>query len=254
VGLILALAFTVLVREPVREARPANAGGFVGDMGALARNAPYVLITLGLGAASISSAAANAWVPAFLARSHGLPQPEILLFLGLSGCFGATLGSVTSGFVTTRLNRRGGHWPLLLLSALALTFPLLLLLAFSTSVLALSLAGIVAGGFLSSGLRGPAFATIQDIVPSHLQATANAPVMFSMYAFGVTIGPLATGMISDALKPYAGPEALRYALCVMMVIGGIAAASLFAAAAMKLRTRAGGHLRQSLSITARDPQ
>jgi MFS family permease len=237
VGLLLALAFTVLVREPPRETRPVNASGFVGDMGALARNAPYVLITLGLGAASIASAAANAWVPAFLARSHGLPQSEILLFLGLSGCFGATLGSITSGFVTNRLNRKGGHWPLLLLSVLALAFPLILLLAFSTSVLSLSLAGIVAGGFLSSGLRGPAFATIQDIVPNNLQATANAPVMFSMYAFGVTIGPLATGMISDALKPYAGADALRYALCIMMVIGGIAAAGLFAFAALNLKTR-----------------
>lgn len=235
-GLVLAALLAVFAHEPSRERRPAVTRSFLADMFGLAHNAPYVLITLGLGAASVSAAAAAAWVPAFLARSHGMELPEIFLFVGLSGCVGA-VGSVLFGFVTNRLNRRGGHWPLLMLSVLALSFPLVLMLAFSTDVLQLSLAGIVTGGFLSSGLRGPAFAAIQDIVPNNLQATANAPVMFSMYAFGVTLGPLATGMISDALKAYVGAEALSYALCVMMGIGSLTAAGLFSFAAISLRAK-----------------
>jgi hypothetical protein len=44
-------------------------------------------------------------------------------------------------------------------------------------------------------------------------------------------------MISDALKAYAGPETLRYALSVVMAIGSIGAAGLFTFAALSLRPK-----------------
>lgn len=235
-GLVLAVLIALFGHEPPRESRPSAAPNFVRDMGSLARNTPYVLITLGLGVAAISSSAAIYWAPAFLARSYGLPQSRIVLFLGFAWS-GATLGSIVFGYVTNWLHRRGGHVPLLALSGLALLSPLVLILAFNAGTLTLSLAGIATALFLMSGLRGPAFATIQDIVPNNLQATANAAVMFSFYAIGVALGPLLTGMISDALKAYAGPETLRYALSVVMAIGSIGAAGLFTFAALSLRPK-----------------
>jgi MFS family permease len=236
-GLMLAALIILFGHEPARREPPAAAPRFLADMGALARNTPYVLITLALGVGSISASAAINWAPAFLARSYALPQPKIVLFLAFAWGAGATVGSVIFGLVTSKLNRLGGHWPLLVLSLLALAYPLVFMLAFSAGVLPVSMTGIVVALFLMSGVRGPAFATIQDIVPNTLQATANAAVMFSMYAFGVTVGPLATGMISDALQAYGAADALRYALSIVMAIGAIGAAGLFALAAKKLKRK-----------------
>jgi predicted MFS family arabinose efflux permease len=234
-GFVLAILMVLFGHEPLRESRQATARDFLTDIRALARNTPYVLIALGLGVTSIASAAAINWVPSFLARSYGLAQPKIVLFLAFAWGASATLGSITFGFLTNWINRKGSHRPLVLVSVLVLGFPFVFLLAFSTGVVTLALAGIVTALFVMAGVRGPAFAAVQDIVPNHLQATATAALMFSMYAIGVPIGPLLTGMISDTLKASAGPEALRYALSVTMVIGGIGGAALFALAALSLR-------------------
>jgi MFS transporter, Spinster family, sphingosine-1-phosphate transporter len=236
-GLVLAALIAFLGHEPSRESRPSVARNFLADMGELARNTPYVLIALGLGISTISSAAAINWVPSFLARSYGLPQPRIVLFLAFAWGAGATLGSIAFGYLTNWLNRMGGHRPLAVVSVLALMYPFVFLLAFSTGALTLTLAGIVAALFVAGGVRGPAFAAVQDIVPNQLQATASAALMFSMYGIGLPIGPLLTGMISDALKAYAGLEALRYALSITMAIGGVGGAGLFIFAAMSLKPK-----------------
>jgi MFS transporter, Spinster family, sphingosine-1-phosphate transporter len=234
-GLVLAVLIAFFGHEPARQHRPSATRNFLSDISVLARNTTYVSIALGLGVSTLASAAAINWVPSFLARSYGLAQPKIILFLALAWGLGATLGSIAFGYLTNWMNRRGGHRTLTALSILTLAYPLVFLLAFSTGALPLSLAGIVAAFFVMAGVRGPAFAAVQDIVPNELQATATAGLMFSMYAIGLPLGPLLTGMVSDALRISAGSNALRYALSVTMVVGGVGAATLFALGAMKLR-------------------
>jgi MFS family permease len=230
-GLLLALSLALAVHEPERTGGVAAPRTFFQDVRKLFGIRPYVLVALALGVAAISTSAATNWVPAFLARSHGMEQRHIVLFMAAAWGAGATSGGVVSGILTNWLYRKGGRWPLIVVGSLMIFFPAMCSVVFLAPSSILTLLAYGCALFLMGGIRGPAFATVQDIVPPSCQATANAFLMFSMYAIGVTFGPLLTGAISDALRSSLGTEALRYALLVVITSGGIISAALFFLAA-----------------------
>ena len=63
--------------------------------------------------------------------------------------------------------------------------------------------------------QGPVYATVQNIVPVHMRATAASIFLFIANLVGLGLGPLAVGVASDIL---AGPfgmgsgEGVRWAL------------------------------------------
>ena len=234
IGIVLALAVALFVREPLRNTGPTAPKTFLQDMSKLLRIRPYVLLALGMGIGAIASGAAINWVPAFLARSHGMAQREIVLFLAAAWGIGATSGSVFFGIVTNWLNRSGGARPVLVVASLMVLFSSMCCVAFVMESAWLTMLCFGFALFLMGGIRGPAFATVQDIVPPHCQATANALLMFSMYLIGITLGPLLSGALSDFLAATFGSESLRYALLVVIACSAITGASFTAAAAVRL--------------------
>jgi MFS family permease len=62
---------------------------------------------------------------------------------------------------------------------------------------------------------GPLFATIQTLVPPQMRATSIALIFLFANLIGMGIGPLVAGVLSDAVRPWAGDESLRYALMAM---------------------------------------
>jgi MFS family permease len=62
---------------------------------------------------------------------------------------------------------------------------------------------------------GPWFATVQTLVPERMRAMAIAIVFLFANLIGMGIGPLATGFLSDAFRPWAGEDSLRYALLAL---------------------------------------
>ena len=233
-GLVLAVLAAFLVREPVRSNKERAPSRFLQDAGRLAAIKPFVFISLALGVISVSSSAAINWVPSFLARSHGLDQRHIVLLLASVWGLGATSGGIISGVVTNRLFRIGGKWPLFVVGSLAIIFPVVCCAAFLANSVTATIIFFGAALFLMGGIRGPAFATVQDIVPAHCRATANAILMFSMYAIGVSLGPLVTGGISDMLAASFGADALRYALLAVIASSGVIGAILVWLAAVTL--------------------
>jgi MFS family permease len=117
-------------------------------------------------------------------------------------------------------------------------FPAMCCAAFLAKEASGTLLGFGLALFVMGGIRGPSFATVQDIVPAHCRATANAILMFSMFAIGVTLGPLLTGIISDFLKATFGPESLRHALLIVIASAGVVAAVLICLAAFTLNDAA----------------
>jgi MFS family permease len=75
-------------------------------------------------------------------------------------------------------------------------------------LLGLSLAGVYS-------IYGPLFATIQTLVPARIRATSVAVVYLFSNLIGMGLGPLAAGMMSDALRPRFGEESLRYSLLLL---------------------------------------
>jgi hypothetical protein len=65
---------------------------------------------------------------------------------------------------------------------------------------------------------GPTLALVQDIVDPRARAFAAAMLLFVVNLIGGSLGPLAVGMLSDALAASAGQQSIRYALLAMPIL------------------------------------
>jgi hypothetical protein len=62
---------------------------------------------------------------------------------------------------------------------------------------------------------GPTLALVQDPVDPKARAFSATILILVVKLVGASLGPLAVGMLSDALAPTAGLHSLRYALLAM---------------------------------------
>lgn len=155
------------------------------------------------------------WQPAFFARSFDMSSGSLGTWLAF--CYGMTgfVGIWLGGELATRF--AGGNERRQILGVLGIFLGLAILKTviylLPTYELIFSMLAFIS--ILTGITNGPLFATIQTIVPSHMRATATAILFFSANLIGAGLGPLAVGVLSDALTPTLGSEALRYALVVM---------------------------------------
>ena len=160
----------------------------------------------------------GAFVPMFLARSHGMGQAEIGAWLGPLTGFGGMAGSLLGGYLSDKLSSRDRRWAVWIggYSVLA-TVPLALVSYLSPNVrvvLAITFPALV----LSSMYLGPALATLQGLAGLKMRAMCSAVFFLFINLIGNGIGPWVTGLISDGLTPIAGRDALRYALAIMVLV------------------------------------
>jgi MFS family permease len=246
-GLILGgLAF--LVPEPARGAAEAHAAS--SSAGA---SSPYRLVmgipTLWWIVASgalhnFNMYAINAFQTPFLQRFHGMGLRQAnnvsAVVLGAVGVVGLLAG----GWAADRLSARRPDGRLLLSAGT-------MLLAAPCTYLALGQApGATAPFMVLMGLGATmgfvyyatVYAAIQDVVEPRLRGTAVALYFFAMYVLGASLGPMATGMLSDHFARQAMAQAgaeqmaegfraagLHAAMYVIPAVTVAASAVLFAA-------------------------
>jgi MFS family permease len=155
------------------------------------------------------------WQPAFFIRSHGIGTAELGIWMALASGGGGSLGAFLGGELAARYaagNEQrqlgwsaGGFAVLAILNAYAYLAPNRLL-AFTS----LALCSVV-----GSMTLGPVFATIQTLVPERIRAMSVALLYLLGNLIGMGLGPLASGALSDALRPWLADESLRWALVVM---------------------------------------
>ena len=88
--------------------------------------------------------------------------------------------------------------------------------------------------FLVGFHLGPIFAIAQTVAKPSMRALASAIMLLTATCFGQGIGPLAVGMINDALKNDYGADAVRYSLLSAAVTTTLGAL-LFVWAARSIR-------------------
>jgi MFS family permease len=156
------------------------------------------------------------WQPTYFIRSFGMTSGEVgtwfAIVFGVSGLLGTYLGGVLASRYAARDER-------LQLRAMAIINVLFNGVLWSGIYLthdyriALALTALGAcGGAL---IFGPLFATIQTVVPARMRAMAIAIVLLCANLIGMGFGPVAVGVLSDALRPLLGEESLRYALLAL---------------------------------------
>lgn len=159
------------------------------------------------------------WMPSFLIRSHGFSTGEAgtaaAIMMGILG--GG--GTVFAAMLTNRLARRDARW-----KAWAPALGAIPVLCFTAAGVLVHdrAAMLVCLGIASIGIVWyfpPTFALVQDLVDSGMRALAAALLLFVGNLVGLGLGSQLIGLLSDALAPRLGPDALRYAMLLVVPMG-----------------------------------
>jgi MFS family permease len=155
------------------------------------------------------------WKPAFFIRTYGLQSGELGTWLTVIYGVGSFLGTWLGGELASRYAANDERRQLGMLAALYASFAVI------SACIYLSPNAYVAFVFLTLSIiaynmgNGPLFATIQTLIPDRMRAMSIAVIYLFANLIGMGLGPLAAGVISDALQPRLGEESLRYALVVL---------------------------------------
>lgn len=201
-GLICAIA-VLFIKEPARGATE------VLNIGEQKRSgSPYLLIltTPTMIWLIISGALHNfnmyaigAFITPFLMRYHGADiQSANLVSMIVYGLMG-TPGLLIGGFIGDAVMKKRTNGRMLVgATAIAFSVPLLYFaLNLPRGEITTFLILMGAGCALMYFYYSTVYSTIQDIIEPGLRGTAMAVYFFAMYVLGASLGPYATGMLSD---------------------------------------------------------
>jgi predicted MFS family arabinose efflux permease len=152
------------------------------------------------------------WWPSFYIRTFELRMSSLGLLLGIAIGGSAAAGSLTGGWIASRVSARDPRLPLIIGAAITLlAIPTTLASLFAPSVY-VSIGFVSLSAFFWSVSNGPVIATAASVVAPNMRATSSSLLIFAASVLGFGLGPLCVGLLSDFLFPSLGREALRYAL------------------------------------------
>ena len=223
-GLVLALLF-LLVRDyrtvPLTDPE-ARRLGVRGVLRGLLGPRTALLCYAGGALQLLTVSTVYVWLPSYLNRFHGLPTDRAGLMTALVLVLGS-VGIVLWGYVADRVGDSSPRRKLMVPAACLVLAALLLSMAFGLMPPGgLQFALIAAGGFMMTAASGTVPAAAIDVIHPGLRATGAAMVAVVQNLFGLALGPMVTGVLSDAYG-------LATALAVMPAFCLASAAVLMAA-------------------------
>jgi predicted MFS family arabinose efflux permease len=227
-GVLFALVFALVVKEPVRgrwETAQVNAyQPTLGDtVRVLASYRSFIFLALGTALLNFGGYGTGNFSASLYLRVHGLSLTEVGLLLALAGGLSGMIGTFLGGYIGDRLAVRDIRWYLWvpMWGALLSTPPALLY--YLTDNTTLAIVGQFVTTVLYSTFLGPCLALSHTLVHPAMRAFTSAVLFFTLNLIGLGLGPLATGLISDALAAQYGINSLRYAMVIVSLIGSCSA-------------------------------
>ena len=234
-GLLLLLAVVFILREPRRmpgfAVASADRETLLAAWTALSRKRAYVNILIGHIFYFVVSYGALIFAASFMVRCHGLSLAQAGGFIGVISAGAAIVGNLAGGLLADRLGRRSAAWYCWLpAGSMLLAWPL-----GEATFLMPTLIGTAAFLFLTTVLLSSSaaqiFTAMHTVCGSKRRSTALAILLFTGNLFGLGLGPILTGRISDALAGHVGSaDGLRFAIMTMLSACAPLAFFLFRAA------------------------
>jgi predicted MFS family arabinose efflux permease len=224
-GVVIAIAFKLIAREPVRG--QSDGGAKPGDLAIPTRQALAILfanrtyrqIAAGGALCAVATVGLGFWIPSFLIRNHGLSLSQVGFWWGLIFGVSGLIGSMLSGYLCDRLGNRDPRGILMVPAvALLLAIPFQIMAILATGPVA-ALAFFFVPMIVYNIWIAPMFTLSQGLVPVGVRATSSAVLSFMVNIVGIGMGPLIIGAISDVSAHLSGNIAtgLRWALLTMVV-------------------------------------
>jgi len=234
IGVVASLLLALLVREPARgaldpaPARPQAAIPLGPTVKLFLSRRTLRLLLFASGVSAFVSYGMLNWIPAYLMRVQHMPLSEMAKWFGPAAglCFG--IGIWGGGALVNWAGRKS-------LKAYAWVPGISMLLTAPTLALAVlapdwqtSLALMTVPMVLCTIYVAPALALVQNLSPVAARATVTALILLAFNIVGLGGGPLAIGMLSDALTARHVAEPLRVALLWVAPVAVVAALGYFA--------------------------
>ena len=229
-GLVLSLLYlkvrdyhTVNVGTHAQGATRSAVGVARAAFGAMRRSPTLLWVCMGSALQLVVLSSMWAWLPSFLNRVHGVPADQAGVRAALIVLAGA-LGSVVWGIVCDMAGKRYPRARVLSMGVLCLISTAVLGAAFGLPLLGVQLSNqaqfalFALGGFFATCTAGPSAAIVVNVVHPGFRATGASILGLLQNLFGMAMGPLLGGVLSDAFS-------LQTALAVTPLFG-IAAAWL----------------------------
>ena len=212
-GLVLSACVLWLPDPPrgAQDSRPAHSAGreaaaqrarapiaaAIATYLSLLRRGPYLLLVLGYAAYTFALGGLALWMPAFLARSRGVPIEQASTALGGILVVTGFVGTFVGGWLGDYFLRRSRQAYLWFSAAATLLAAPCALAALTVSGPAIYYAAIVAAELLLFMSTGPINAAIVNVVSPFERASAIALSMFAIHLLGDVPSPLLIGILSD---------------------------------------------------------
>lgn len=229
-GIFLAVLLLVTIKEPPSQIEKVREQKLGRTLRELWSRPSFRQMAYGQAVYSMGANAAIVFAPAFLMRTYELNSASTGLFLGVAYGVIGVAGTLIGGAMGDRFGQRDARWRLWLPALVLLAAMPLTLGAWFAPTASTSVALLAGTKFANLFYFGPIFVALHSIAPTHARGTASAVLLFFNSLVGISLGPLAVGLLSDWLQPSFGQMSLRYALCFVVVTQLWAAVHFFIAA------------------------
>lgn len=222
-GLLLSLVLLFCRDIPREDSNPAKpttdaAPSFGDALRFVAGQRALIHLIIGVGLVTTIISGQGAFSYAFFMREHGMSLRELGPLLGISSAAILTVVLLSSGMLADRLAKRDPNLRLWLVAAVLLFATPAVMLAYllpQPYALALYLVHVLVTGVW----QGPAFATAQNLAPPRMRATLASIMLLVNGLVGVGLGPVLTGLVSDAWSAQFGGGGLRASLILTTALG-----------------------------------
>lgn len=223
-GILMALVVWWVLRDPrvsgaisVQKAAPTLSTREA--LGEVLKSRAFIYLAIAGAAAAFLGYGKGTWTTIFFQRTYGLSPGEVGLWFGIGGGVAGILGTWGGGWLAEKYgstNRR--H--VLTAPAIGMTVAIpLAISAYWMEVWWISLFVLLIPTVLNALYLGPTYSCAQGLVPLRARAMAAAMLLFAQNLIGLGLGPLFFGVLSDLIKPMAGPESVRWVLYGAAVMG-----------------------------------
>jgi predicted MFS family arabinose efflux permease len=214
-GVILAVLFKMIVREPPRgltdHARPAPhvAPPPLRDVFRQLFGKPsFVHILTGATLIGFVGYGTGTFTQPYFNRAFGLSYTQIGLIFGLIGGVAAGAGTLMGGIASDWAGKRALRWYALIPGFSALLAAPAYVFAFTRDAPAVAALCLIIPTFLHYMYIGPTLGVMHNLIAPRMRATATSLFFFIVNLIGLGAGPYVTGLLNDLFAQRAFVNAL----------------------------------------------
>ncbi len=203
-GLLLALVFRLLAREPVRGAAEetpfeatSDAPSIIETAKHLFGNPAFLHITIGATLVGFVGYGTGTFAQAYFIRMFDLTYTQVGLAFGLIGGSSAGLGTLLGGVLSDWSGRRQRAWYALLPGIGLLIATPAYIFAFTRNDWTAAIWLMLLPGLFHYAYIGPTLGVMHNLATPRMRATATALFFVVVNLIGLGVGPYVTGAIID---------------------------------------------------------